>query len=34
VLIVSRTSHHKKDKEALKEFKEELPDKLFKIKNG
>ena len=33
VLIVSRKSHHKKDKEAIKEFQEELPDKLLKIKN-
>jgi len=32
VLIVSRKSHHKKDKQATKKFKEELPDKLRKIK--
>ncbi|MCY4561301.1 MAG: hypothetical protein OXC03_03110 [Flavobacteriaceae bacterium] len=34
VLIISRISHHKKDEEATREFKEEnLPGKLFEIKN-
>ena len=34
VLIVSRKSHHKKDKEAAKKFKEDLPDKLCEIKSS